>query len=53
MAGLVCARTAGFIVHTALYEAKLRVIFLILQSFDWLAIIDHQADRYTHVFASR
>jgi hypothetical protein len=45
MAGLVSARTTGLFVHTALYEVKLRLIVLILQSFDWLAIVDHKADR--------
>ena len=51
--GLVSAQTTGFIVHTALYGAKLRAILLILQSFDWLAIIEHKAERQTHVSVSR
>jgi hypothetical protein len=37
MAGLVSAQTTGFIVHAALYEAKLQLI------------MDHKADRQTHM----
>jgi len=48
-AGLVSAQIRGFIIHTALYEAKLCEILLIFQSFDWLAIIEHKAERQTHV----
>ena len=53
MAGLVSVQTTGFIIYTALYEAKLRAILLILQSFDWLAITEHKAERQIHVSASR